>query len=167
MRWFSLGVALVVIGAGSNPVLAQDGSRQCSFPDAERAGCVCTLKVFEDESVPVANLTDIVGDVSVTRKTGYTPLPQPIAETVALFAGDSIVVPSDGQAYLNFGPDCRRLLPANSSLVIRQEGECACAAVFGLGRGAAAIAVTGAAAIATGVAVLASENKNKKKVSGE
>jgi len=121
-------LALVMVAAFAGSTFEPAVAAQCTFPNAEAAGCVCTLAVDLSATGPVAQLTEIIGDVAVTSQ-----ISSPMVEPVPVYVGNGIVVPSDGQATLIVGPDCRTVLPADTSLVIRQEGGCVCAGTFGAG----------------------------------
>ena len=131
MRRLSLMAVLMLASSGGAPVAAAE----CTFPSAQSEQCACTLAVDPAQSSPVAKLSELIGDVKVTGRAGFTPIAQG-QNSVDLYVGDSVVVPDNSQALLNFGPDCRRLLEPNTSLGIRQENDCACAAIVGAGSAA-------------------------------
>jgi hypothetical protein len=125
------------------------------------------MAVGSSAAGPLAQLRDIVGDVKVTGQAGFSPT----GDNVDLYAGDSVVVASEGEALLDFGPTCQRLLEPNTSLVVRVDDGCACAGVFAVGQetatGAALPYVLGGALILGGAAtaILLSQDSDSEPTS--
>lgn len=87
-------------------------------------GCACAVPIDPTAAAPLAQLSDIEGDVLVSGGDGFTPIGGP----VPLNVGDSVIVPEGGSARLAAGEACDRELQPETSLVIREIDGCACVA---------------------------------------
>lgn len=90
----------------------------------EQQDCACAVAIDRTTPGPLAELSNIQGDVLVSGTEGYTP----IATVIPLNVGDSVIVPQDASAELSAGEACKRTLQPETSLVIREIDGCACLA---------------------------------------
>jgi hypothetical protein len=86
--------------------------------------CACIIPL-PPAGKPVANLTDVRGEVLVSGTSGMVP---PQGESIPLSVGASVAVPGNGWARL-VAANCDKAIPQMSSLVIRPAGSCACASL--------------------------------------
>lgn len=86
-------------------------------------GCVCSVPLASFPDNVVGSLSNISGDVMVTKETTYAAT----ESVIPLNLGDGVVLQANAGALLSIGPQCSRQLPESSSLVIRAIEGCACA----------------------------------------
>lgn len=84
-------------------------------------GCACAAQI--PPSGPIAQLTNISGNVVVARETGYSP----IHATTGVGFNDQISVGGGGKARLTVAGQCDLALVGPRKIVVQHEGACACA----------------------------------------
>ena len=112
MRAIVAGVILVLCGsslAAAQPVCT--GLK----------GCACAAEI--PPSAPIAELSQISGNVLVAREAGYSAIHAP----TGLGLNDQISVGGGGKARLSMAGQCNLSLIGPQKIVIRREGACACA----------------------------------------
>lgn len=155
MRFGTLILAALVVGTASG-AFAEEQANSCDRL-VQNNSCLCAIPLEWIQNNQAAALANASPDVRVTTQAGYTPIASD--GTAALFLGDNVVVPANAGATLVMGTNCAKQIPENSSLVIRNESECACAALVTVrGTPVFPIVAAGGAAGAAGVIVLVTQS---------
>jgi hypothetical protein len=115
-------LALLVVATAAGGAVAEEP--QAPTCTAVAADCACIIPL-PPAGKPVANLTEVRGDVLVSGTSGMAP---PQGGTIPLPVGASVAVPGNGWARL-VAAHCDKAIPEMSSLVIRPAGTCACASL--------------------------------------
>lgn len=114
IRRTALGVAVALIF----PTIA-NAAPNCSAVGAAQ-GCTCVTELVDGS--PIAELTDISGDVKKTQAGAYAPAGASAAMTV----GDGVLIGA-GSAKLTSGPSCQmKVLGAQTSIVAGAVEGCGC-----------------------------------------
>lgn len=155
MRFGTLILAALVVGTASG-AFAEERANSCDRL-VQNNSCLCAIPLEWIQNNQAAALANASPDVRVTTQAGYTPIASD--GTAALFLGDNVVVPANAGATLVMGTNCAKQIPENSSLVIRNESECACAALVTVrGTPVFPIVAAGGAVGAAGVIVLVTQS---------
>jgi hypothetical protein len=114
IRLIALGIAAIAF----LPAVAS-AAPNCSAIGAEQA-CTCAAELIAGS--PIAELTEIAGDVKKTADGAYTPT----GATTTMSAGDGVLI-GDGKATLTAGPNCQlKPLSAQTSVTAGAVEGCGC-----------------------------------------